>query len=742
MPSKQPSEPGAPGNRLPPDSSQKEKTYKMKHTLLCTTAVTLLASTGFAQMAAAQTATELAPIEAQGPETEAGTPGTPGSFTITGEAAAMSRAASSDPLQMISRAPGVAVQTNGGIASLPSLRGLADDRVGVMIDGQQSTNYCPNHMNPVTSYIDASRVERIVVTPTLSPVSLGGDNIAGVISIESRAPEFSDGGVEVSGEVGASYRSVSNGIGASLQANVVGEKFSARYDASWNKADNYKAGSGDEVRSTLYQNYDQSLLLAARPAEDTLFWVRISQQGVPYEGFANQRMDLTDNSSTSVQLHGEGPVGPGILMAEAAWRSVDHEMNFLSDKGGTPTGGMPMLTQGEDVSAKVSYDTPVEGVGQVRVGAEMFRASMDDYWPAVPGSMMMSPLDYININDGERNRTGVWGEWEANPAPAWTTLLGLRYERVEMDTGDVQPYSWTGMMNMPDAMAAMAFNAVDHAREDDNVDVTAKATWHPSSNLAVEFGAAQKSRSPNFYERYAWGRGSMSASMTNMTGDGAGYVGDINLEPEVARSLAATLDWSDGEANGRVLRLSGWASSVEDYIDADRIGSLKDGSPMLQFANHEAELYGLEASGGLPVWQSGFGDTRLNGTISWTKGENKDTGDNLYNIAPLQGLFSLENRKGVWTQALEVEMVDEKDTVSAVRQELRTPGYVLVHLRAGGEFGRVRFAAGIENLLDQDYDLPLGGIAFGDYKYNGKVDPFHQVAGPGRSFNLSVNVAF
>ena len=714
----------------------------MKHRLFCSTAATLFATTGFAQMALAQTPTELPPIEAQ--EAEAGTPaGTmDGGFSVAGPDSAAGRAAVSDPLMMISRVPGVAVQSNGGIASLPVLRGLADDRVGILIDGQQATNYCPNHMNPVTSYIDTSRVARIVVTPTLSPVSLGGDNIAGIISIESRDPEFSGGGVEISGEVGASYRSVSNGIGASLQANAAGETFSARYDLAWNKADNYKAGSGDEVRSTLYQNYNQSLLLAARPAEDVLFWVRISQQGVPYEGFANQRMDLTDNSSDSVQVHGEGPVGPGILTAEASWRSVDHEMNFLSDKGGAATGGMPMITEGKDVSAKVSYDTPVAGVGQVRLGAELFRSSMDDYWPAVAGSMMMGPMDYININDGERNRTGVWAEWEASPAPDWSTLLGVRYERVEMDTGDVQPYSWTGMMNMADAMAANAFNAVDHARDDDNVDVTARATWQPTDDLSVEFGAAQKTRSPNLYERYAWGRGNMSSSMTNFTGDGAGYVGDIDLEPEVARSLAATLDWSDGEENGRVLRLSGWASRVDDYIDADQIGTLNDGLPMLQFANHDAELYGLEASGGMPLWQTGMGNTRLSGTISWAKGENKDTGDNLYNIAPLQGLFALENTKGVWTQALELELVDEKDTVNALRQEFETPGYVLVHLRAGGEFGRVRVEAAIENLLDQDYDLPLGGIAFGDFKYNGRVDPYHQVAGPGRSFNLNLSVAF
>lgn len=718
----------------------------MKHHSSCSLAALLaLAGTALAP-AAAQTPTQLPPIDAQPDDAPAQAatpnPAAPGSRTLTKPEIERRRLSSPDPLALISRDPGVAVQSNGAIASLPVLRGLSDDRVGVLIDGQAATNYCPNHMNPVTSYIDASRVERITVTPTLSPVSAGGDNIAGIISIETRAPEFSAGGVEIFGEAGARYRSVANARGASLEANIAGEKLSARYEASYNKADNYEAGDGREVRSTLHENSDQSLLLAAAPAEDVLFWVRIGRQGVPYEGFANQRMDLVDNTSTSVQLHGEGPAGPGRLTADAAWRDVDHEMNFLSDKGGAATGGMPMISEGEDLSAKLKYELPVQGVGDVRLGAEIFQASLDDYWPAVPGSMMMSPNDYININDGERNRTGLWAEWEAAPAEAWSTLFGLRYERVEMDAGEVQPYAWTGMMNMADAMAAAAFNARDRAREDDNLDLTAKAVWRPTDQIALEFGAAQKTRSPNLYERYAWGRGSMAASMTNLTGDGAGYVGDIDLEPEVARSLAATLDWTAPREDGAQLRLSAWASQVEDYIDAVRIDTLSDGLPLLQFANAEAELYGLEASGSTPLASSGLGDTRLTGSVSWSKGTNEDTGDNLYNIAPLKGLLALETTKGVWTHALEVELVDQKDTVNALREERETGAYALVHARLSAELGRVTLTGAIENLFDQTHDLPLGGLAFGDYIYAGRTGPLQQVRGPGRSVNLGLSVAF
>ena len=417
-------------------------------------------------------------------------------------------------------------------------------------------------------------------------------------------------------------------------------------------------------------------------------------------------------------------------------------MNFLADKGGAANGGMPMFTEGEDISARLKYERPVEGAGDFRMGADLFQSSMNDYWPAVPGSMMMSPLDYININDGKRDRTGLWAEWEAQPSEDWSTLIGLRYERVEMDTGNVQPYSWTGMMNMADAMAAMAFNASDRAREDDNLDVTAKAVWRATDEIVLEFGAAQKTRSPNLYERYAWGRGSMAASMTNMTGDGAGYVGNIDLEPEVARSLAATLVWTSREEDGATLRASGWASRVSDYIAARRVGTLPDGLPILQFINQEAELYGLELSGDTPLAETSLGKTRLSGQLSWAKGTNEETGDNLYNIMPLTGLVALKNRKGRWTQALEVELVDRKDTVNALRLERKTDAYALLHLRAGADIGRFTLNVSIDNILDTEHDLPLGGLASGDYKFAGRTGPYRQVAGPGRSFNAGISVTF
>jgi len=356
--------------------------------------------------------------------------------------------------------------------------------------------------------------------------------------------------------------------------------------------------------------------------------------------------------------------------------------------------------------------------------------------------MMMSPLTYWNVNGGRRERLGAWGEWEAKPAEAWTTLIGARYEHVETDAGPVQPYSWTGMMNMADAMAAMAFNARDRGRADDNVDLTAKATWQAGERTQVEFGYARKTRTPNLYERYAWGLGAMSSAMTSFAGDANSYVGDPDLKPEVAHNLAATVRLT-GDGGKRQLTFSAYRSQVEDYIDAVKLADLADGFVRLKFANVEALIYGFDASAAAELWQTpALGRGTLSGTVSWVKGENRDSGDDLYHMTPLSARLALEQVKGRWTNAAEVELVGEKDAVNALRHEPKTSAYALMNLRTSWSDGRVRADLAVENLFDTAYDLPLGGVSYGDYRFGGSTGAIQPLPGQGRSVNLGLSLAF
>lgn len=706
----------------------------------------LTAGVAFAALVAplsvqAQTATPLPPIDAAVAESDA--PASPGNVSVSGEQLARKRAGTADSMSIIAGEPGVAVYSNGGISSLPVIRGLADSRVLVSVDGVAITTFCPNNMNPPGSYVSPSRLESVSILPTLSPVSAGGDNIAGVVALTTKRPTFvtSGEGLEVSGEVGAAYRSVADALGGSAQVAVAGERLSLGYEASWNKAENYRSGDGRRVRSTLYEAYDQAITLALL-TDNGVVSLRAGRHFAPYEGFPTQRMDLTENDSTFADLRYEGTYGWGELTAKASWRSVDHEMNFLTDKRGSATGGMPMNSRGQDLSATLAASFPLKDGGEVRAGLEAFRTDLDDWWPPVAGSTMMGPLTYWNIADGRRDRTAVWGEWQAGSSERWTTLLGARFEHVETDAGPVQPYSWSGMMNAADAAAALAFNARGRSRADDNVDVTAKATWRPNDTTTVEFGYARKTRTPNLYERYAWGMGSMSSSMTSFAGDANGYVGDPDLKPEVAHNLAATvrLAGADGKDS---LTVTAYQSEVEDFIDAVMLGALPRGFVKLRFANVDARIRGFDATGQKRLWDSeGLGHGTLRGTLAWVEGENLDSGNELYQMAPLSLRLGLDQVKGRWTNTAEVELVGEKDAVNALRREPTTGAYALFNLRTSWTGAHVRLDLAAENLFDTAYALPLGGVSYGDFKAGGYSSPIQPLPGAGRSINLGLTVSF
>jgi iron complex outermembrane receptor protein len=263
--------------------------------------------------------------------------------------------------------------------------------------------------------------------------------------------------------------------------------------------------------------------------------------------------------------------------------------------------------------------------------------------------------------------------------------------------------------------------------------------------VSLELGYARKTRTPNLYERYAWGLGQMSAAMTSLAGDANAYVGDMDLTPEIANNLGATLRLSGLTAN-RQLTVSLYHTEVQDYVDADPIGVFGPGGSFarLRFANHDARIQGAEVSGRTDLWTlGGFAPAVLTGSVSWVKGENRDTGDALYHMAPLTGRISLEQPLGAWTAVAEVELVGEKDRVNGLRNEPATDAYGLFNLRGTWRpSGSLRFDLSVENLFDTGYDQPLGGVSFGDFKAGGMIPPIAALPGPGRSLNIGLTVGF
>jgi len=661
--------------------------------------------------------------------------------------------------------PGVDLYTGGGISSLPVIHGLNDDRVKVVVDGTSISSACANHMNPALSYVDPFSVNDIEVASGPMSVANGGDSIAGTIAVKSAPPVFASSGESLlkKGRISSIYRSNNDSISESLAASVASESLSFGYDGTFSRANSYIDGHGNKVRSTQYEVWNHALTLSAQN-EAHLATLKGGIQAIPYQGYVNQYMDMVDNLGRNLSFSDQGKFGWGMLDTTVFWQQTHHEMGFFSRE---KTGEMPMNVNGKDLGYSLKAEIPLREQHIFRVGNDLHRFNLDDRWPAIPDSMMMGPQDYININHGHRQVVGTYAEWEYKPTSSWKALAGIRDDVVQSNTGQVQPYSSSdmmgmgdsmtmmdmgdsmGMMNMSDSAAAQEFNARDHSRTDNNIDLTAQTTYEPNSNSSFELGYTRKNRSPNMYERYAWGRGIMAMTMIGWFGDANGYVGNLDLKPETANTFSATASWHDSSQKSWKVEVTPYYSFVQNYIDVDKIGtfnplmSMDDTKSLLQFANHDAQIRGVDVSGAAKVWQdSTFGDGQLKGLVAWVQGRRTDSDQSLYHMMPFNGRVSLEQTKNGWTNAVDLNLVTRKSAVDPLRNELKTSGYAIVDLRTSYKLRNVRFDLGITNLFDKYYDLPLGGVDYADWKADGAMGSMGAVAGAGRSFNAGITVEF
>ena len=705
------------------------------------------------------------------------TPGL-GAAVLDADAISRDRARTSDTASLLAALPGVSVYGAGGVSGLPSIRGLADDRLRTQVDGMDVAASCPNHMNSPLSYIDPTAVTSVDVYAGVSPVSVGGDSIGGSIVVRSTDPVFSAPGRSLStGEVGTFLRSDGEGWGGNLAATFATETLSVGYAGSYATANNYRAAGDfrdytftgrtghtlarDVVGSTAYESGNQSVEIAWR-RDGQMIDFTYGRQDIPYENYPNQRMDMTENVSSQYNLAYTSTLDWGTLRARAYLQDVRHEMDFGSDKrfwygpGQPPTGsggdaalngtpcspisgtaivngkpvgcaaGMPMKTDGSNSGLSLSAAITVADDSVVRMGGEYRRYRLDDWWS--PSGAGMWPYAFQNLNDGQRDRYAAYGEWEIK-RDRWTHVMGVRFETVEMDAGPVHGYNLdsypttgTGGLGNQTRDAAL-FNSESHARSDDNWDLSWIAQFKPSAASSLEFGLAQKTRSPNLYERYAWSTWQMAALMNNFVGDGNGYVGNLDLSPEVARTVSITAGLHDPDDTRWDVTATPYYTIVRDYVDAVQWDSntnaprnvlVVDNFTVLRFTNAEARLYGLDLSARHRLETgSRIGALATQLAVSYARGDNLDTGDDLYNIMPLNAKLSLSQQRGAWRNSVEGEFVAAKDQVSAVRNEMRTAGYGLLHLRSSYDRESWGVELGIENVLDRLYDSPLGGAYVG-----------------------------
>lgn len=144
----------------------------------------------------------------------------------------------------------------GNYAWEASMNNMNSDRLSITIDGMKIFGACTDKMDPITSYVDVSNLEKVSIHSGQSG-SENGHSIGGGIDLQLPTPTFNNSGFKTAIDLG--YETNANYKSTGLDMNYTTNNFYLNADAIYRKSDNYDAGNNKEVLYSQFEKHNISL---------------------------------------------------------------------------------------------------------------------------------------------------------------------------------------------------------------------------------------------------------------------------------------------------------------------------------------------------------------------------------------------------------------------------------------------------------------------------------------------------
>ena len=639
-----------------------------------------------------------------------------------------------DAAHLLRDAPGANVNSNGPITAIPQYRGMFGPRIAVSLNGSMLAPAGPNWMDPPLSYAMTAQLESLEIYRGIAPVSVAQESLGGAIDAQTRRGEFADSDdFVVSGRVMGSAQSVSNGYQGDAELLTSNRQHRLKLAAMTQEGDDAEYPDGDIV-PTEYTRQRYDLGYGFRTGGHTV-QLDYGYHDAGDSGTPALPMDIEYIEGDLYNLGYSYDGGEQLSLEFAVFGSeLDHGMtNYLLRAAPAEDRWRRNIADSSNLGF-TAQATRTDDNGVWRAGIDGFeeRHDSDIDNPRMPGFFV------VNFNKAERQVLGAYLERDLQAGDDWRLHLGMRYNYVSADSGEV---NGTPAMMMPPAQALRdAFNAADRSQTDHNLDLVLQLRYDLSPGLQAYAGVAQKNRSASYQERYLW----LPLEATGGLADGQLYIGNIGLDPETASQLEFGFDVNYSTVS---LAPRFFYNRVDDYIQGTPLTSSSPAVMMnammnptrsapLQFNNVDAELYGFDMDW---RWQLD-NNWSLSGLVNYVRGERRDIDDNLYRIAPPNASVRLNYSSEGWGVSVESVLYASQDDVSETNREKESSGYGLVHLAGTWQVSpALQLAAGLDNAFDKLYEDHLGGY---NRVMNADVEQGNRLPGLGRNVFARVVYTF
>ncbi|GAO38194.1 putative TonB-dependent receptor [Sphingomonas changbaiensis NBRC 104936] len=561
--------------------------------------------------------------------------------------------------ETLQRQPGVSSTSFGPNASRPILRGFQGDRVRILTDGIGSFDVSNTSVDHAV-VINPLLAERVEVLRGPASLQFGSSAIGGVVNvIDKRIPRaIPDEPVHV--DAIGTYSSASNQFSGSSALDVpVSDKVVLHLDGSYLDGDDLKIGgyvlspaaraqalasANPEVRAladlkgTLANSAARTWEIAggASVITDTgqlgfALSHYDSLYGVParYDLTTGQgEMPRLDMHQTRVDARTELDLGDGFFkQLRGRFGFADYKHAELAEDG---TTGTQFFNKG--LEGRLELAQTKRGVWQGAIGGQLLIRDFN-----VIGDEAFVP----------KNETIQYGLF---------TLQTLDFGKLKTEFG--------GRIER----THVSSNPINADRQFTAYSGSAGASYEFVPDWRIGVNVSHTERAPSAEELFANGP---------HAGTQAFEIGNPNFKKERSFGLEGTLR---GSGRNYTFEASAYYNKFNNYIYDNQTGEIRDGLPVFQSAQADANYYGFEAQA--TVTAARFGDWKIDvdGLADYVHATVKNVGP-VPRIPPLRLLGGVSGTSGLLDGRVEVEHTFAQDRVAPF--ETTTPGYTLVNASIG-----------------------------------------------------------
>jgi iron complex outermembrane receptor protein len=570
----------------------------------------------------------------------------------------------------------------GNYAWEPALNNMVSERLVVTIDGMQIFGACTDKMDPITSYVDVSNLEKVTIGSGQEGTE-NGHVIGGGIDLQLPTSKFNDSGFKTGLDLG--YETNGNNRATGLDLEYAGNKFFISADGIFRTADNYDAGGNEEVLFSQFQKYNLSLQSGYKLSETQSIDANVIYDKATDVGYPALPMDVSLAEALITSFtHFYNPEDKALKSLET--KLYFNTITHIMDDSKRPDVPIRMDMPGwSDTFGFYSKADAIKNKHHLTVNLNGFynkslaEMTMFSNNPNEPDMFMYTWPDIRTLYTGIFIKDDY--NLNANETIATSLRLGFHNNRIAKDVG---------------LQSLQIFHPDAEAEKNRFLMSLASNYEFKNETYNLSLGLGYGERAPSVSEGYGF---YLFNSFDNYD-----YIGNPNLEDE--KAFEANFNFKQKFNNFEIGIQSSYFYII-DYIIGDiapNVSSMTIGANGVRVytALDHASIFDVYLNSSYKISER----FAVNGTLGYNYGKGSN-GENLPLIRPFSYFGEVNYNTSMFNAALQLDGNGNQSKFSSFYGENETAAYAILNLNLGnafyGKVGKTFLKYGIENILDANY---------------------------------------